>query len=259
MAAVVGMAALFTAFNLDFYYRESAYQHLYRATHYVIAPTLIGGALGLAFAFAVVFVGRLRPRDVGWQRSKLLPGLAIVAAMWVVLQVVELAFGGFADVAPHWGRTGWIGAVGILVAQIVLAAGEETFFRGFLLTQLRPRYRRTVVAVLVSQLVFALSHLPNLVLGNSGESTAAGDIALQLLIDFGIGVLFAALYLTTGNLFLVIGIHAVGNAGFALVRTPMDPALVLIILSVLLLLAGGLARRRTTDRRRAGAPASLRT
>jgi membrane protease YdiL (CAAX protease family) len=243
VAAVVGWALLLTAFNLDFYYRESAYVSIYRATHFLLAPTLVGGALGLAFAFAVAFAGRLRPRDVGWQRSALLPGLAIIAVMWPMVQAIELAVGGFKDVAPDWGRTGWVGAIGILVSQIVLASGEETFFRGFLLTQLRRRYSRTVVAVLVSQLVFALSHVPNLVLGNSGDSTAPGDIALQVLIDFGIGVLFAALYLATNNLFLVIGVHALGNAGFALVRTPVDPAQILIILSLIVLVLAWFARR----------------
>jgi uncharacterized protein len=95
------------------------------------------------------------------------------------------------------------------------------------------------MAVVTSQLLFALYHLPNLVVGNSGQvGTSPTEIAVQLGLDFCIGVVYAALYLLTGNLFLVIGIHALQNAGTSLVATPIDPHLVMFALAVVLLLLG---------------------
>jgi membrane protease YdiL (CAAX protease family) len=124
---------------------------------------------------------------------------------------------------------------------MALAPAEETFFRGFLLPQLRIKFAHlntpAAVAIVASQLLFALYHLPNLVMGNSGHvGTAPTEIAVQLGLDFLIGVVYAALYLLTRNLFLVIGIHALQNAGTSLVATPIDPHLVMFALAVVLLL-----------------------
>jgi CAAX protease family protein len=101
-----------------------------------------------------------------------------------------------------------------------------------------PASAATALAIAVSQLLFALYHLPNLVLGNSGKvGTAPADIAVQLGLDLVFGVVFAALYLRTGNLFLVIGIHTLQDAGASLVAAPINPSLVIVILAVILLLA----------------------
>jgi len=80
-------------------------------------------------------------------------------------------------------------------------------------------------------------HLPNLVLGNSGLGTGPMDIFTQLGLDFAIGVVFASLYVRTGNIFLVMGIHALQNAGTSVVATPIQPAAVMLALAVVVLIA----------------------
>lgn len=89
-------------------------------------------------------------------------------------------------------------------------------FRGFLLPQcyfqlrgleLRPR-TRVLVALLVSQLLFALYHIP--VMSSTGVSPI--QLPLALLPILLVGLLLAVVYLRTSNLFLAVGLHALNDA-----------------------------------------------
>ncbi|MCU7730852.1 helix-turn-helix domain-containing protein [Actinoplanes sp. KI2] len=92
----------------------------------------------------------------------------------------------------------------------------------------------TGAALVVSQSMFALYHLPGEVLGgSSGAGMGWPDIGLDLGRLFAIGMVFAALYLRTGNLFLVIGIHALQDAGTTIVAAPVDPGLAMLRAAVL--------------------------
>jgi membrane protease YdiL (CAAX protease family) len=125
---------------------------------------------------------------------------------------------------PDWTIYGAGFMIGLLLTQILgNALFEEIAYRGFLfpqlylrLTSLRERpWKRFALALLISQAAFALSHIPNRIyLGMS-----AGDIAVDLLMLVGWGVLYTLLYLRTDNLFLVVGVHALGNTPTTLFAT----------------------------------------
>jgi len=248
--AMAGVFALITALNVSFRVFHDVYVTVYVRSAHLVTPTLIiGGVLFAVTMIGLVTLGKLRPSDLGWQWSKLGPGLALTAGIWIGMQLVELAAtvasGTAPRLSPDWTVAGWATVVGVLLGQALgLAPAEETFFRGFLLPQLQMKFASmtargaVAIAIAVSQLLFALYHLPNLVLGNTGKGgTSPTDIAVQLGLDLMFGVVFAGLYLRTGNLFLVIGIHALQNAGTSLVATPINPALVIFMLAVVLLLA----------------------
>jgi len=255
--AVVGAFALITAVNISYRVFRDAKVAIYVNSDHLITPTLIGGGLFfLVTLVGLVTIGKLRPRDLGWQRSKVGAGLVATVGVWAAFQLIELAAalasGATPQLSSAWTAAGWATAVGTFLGLILgIAPGEETFFRGFLLPQVRMKFAHikttsaVVLAVLVSQLLFALYHLPNLVMGNGGKvGTTAADIAVQLGIDFLTGVVYAALYLRTGNLFLVIGIHALQDASTSLVATPINPALVILTLATVLLLATSIPARR---------------
>jgi hypothetical protein len=89
------------------------------------------------------------------------------------------------------------------------------------------------VALVGSQVVFALFHLPNRLY----QGLAPGAIPGNLAFVFVSGVLFALVYLRTGNLFVAVGVHALGNAPIAVLadRTLAawltNPAMVVLILA----------------------------
>lgn len=220
------------------------------ATGHLVTPTLLGaGLLALIVIGGLVVLGKFSFRDLGWKRGNFVPGIAVALALWIVMQLVEViasfAINGQLQFSPTWIDMGAGAVIGVLIGQSLgTATAEETFFRGFLLPQLRLKFNRKNtalalgLAIVISQLLFSLYHLPNLLLGNSGKvGTGFGDIAIQLGLDFFIGVVFAAVYVRTGNLFLVMGIHALQNAGTSIVATPVDPALVMFTLAIIAFLA----------------------
>lgn len=180
-----------------------------------LTANLIGlGLLVLGLLFAV---GRLRPGDVGLRVRDVGRGLAFTASYFGLLQLALLAFAGLSgvEVVNLWAGVGALTAGYLLLAQLVgNALYEEVAFRGFLLPQLFLKFRRLgaaaaiVLAVLASQALFALAHVPNR-LWVTG--LGAAELPGALLPLFLLGLYFALLYLLTANLSAVVGVHALIN------------------------------------------------
>ena len=213
-------------------------------------------ALALLVLGLLFVVGRLRPGDVGLRARDVGAGLAFTAVYFGVLQLALLAFASLSgvEVVNLWARVGALTTAYLLLAQLIgNALYEEIAFRGFLLPQLVLKFRRLgiaagiVLAVLVSQGLFALAHVPNrLWVTGLNPSQLPG----ALLPLFLLGLYFAMLYLLTGNLFAVIGVHALTNEPLlALVgadgRTlDMPHFLIAVALSLALAIAWRLWRAR---------------
>ncbi len=97
--------------------------------------------------------------------------------------------------APHFT---WDQLVYVLI-YISVGFAEEIFTRGYIMSALR-QTRNVYVAVLGSAIIFALMHS-----GNSGISLIA---YLNLTL---VGILFAFMYLKSGNLWMCIGFHITWN------------------------------------------------
>jgi uncharacterized protein len=118
--------------------------------------------------------------------------------------------------------------VNILLLTLLIAFAEETIFRGLMLTTLKARGSWT--AVIVSSVLFGLSHSLNLL---SGQGLA--ETAVQVLFALTTGFLFASLVLQKGILWPLIVAHflidflpmsLIGNLSF-----PVSPTWNLILLT----------------------------
>jgi uncharacterized protein len=263
VAATAAVLTLVTGLNLTLRFYLRWYTAIERSTGYLVTPTLLATAvLVAAVLIGVIRGGRLSWSDIGWRSERLVPGLAAAVTVWLASQFVEIvacyASGDDPHIAASWTGAGWAVVVGGLLAQALgTAPAEETFYRGFLLPQIwlkltaRPS-ARLALAITLSQVVFALSHLPNLILGLSASLDSAG-IAVQVVTDFLIGLLLAVLYLRTGNLFLVMGIHALIDAPTPLIAPVISPSLVIVGLALAILIgtfAGPALSQRLTRLRR---------
>jgi hypothetical protein len=171
-------------------------------------------------AALVLWLGRLRLADVGIVWNQIPAGLLLSGLIWAGAQVAGLATSGLGRGAlalhPDWQNPGAL--LGPLARQ-VLAVGlvEEVIFRGYLLPQTYlavarrwPDARRWhwPIALALSQGLFAVMHLPFL--------RYAGlpwlEVLIGLPVIFLYGMLFAGLYLLTGNLFLAVGVHGLATA-----------------------------------------------
>jgi hypothetical protein len=161
---------------------------------------------------------RFRPREIGLDPAKLPAAVILTALIWVANQVVlvivlaltrqEIALN------PEWTSAGWTRPAGAWLGQLFGNTPlEEVVFRGFLLPQClllalswMPKARAWIpllVALLLSQALFTVLHVFFNVYEAQGQ--------WLLLAQFAMGLLFAGVYVRTGNLFLAMGLHTLAN------------------------------------------------
>lgn len=237
---------------------DSAWMHaIANASDGWLSGTLVAN-LGLLVAVVggcLCAWGRARAADLGLHDRDILPAVLGTFAMWVLLQLA-LAFAVLATGEPFVAsvvmRRPQL-AISELAAQLGgNALYEEILFRGCVLVQFArwlvprgcaPDRRAIVLAFVLSQLVFALQHVPNRLAFGSwhGFADAAGDLALL----FFAGLCFAGVFVRTGNLLLAVGLHALGNVPLPLLEGPqwVQPA-VFFAATMLLLVAGPRLRAR---------------
>ena len=107
-----------------------------------------------------------------------------------------------------------------------------------------------VAGLLLSQAVFALLHVPVLLL----RGLDGGGVAGTLVMLFVVGIVFALVYAATGNLWLAVGAHALGNAP-TLLLAPQGPHPTLWLMAGVLAIAAAAWMRQRT---RAAPPARAR-
>ena len=223
-----------------------------------VTPTLIAN-VGMFLLFVHLFiryVGRLTYSDIGLQRQHILPALVVTALIWLTIQVVGLVWSiattGAVYLDTIWQQVPATYVIGRLIGQVAgNALFEETVYRGFLMPQAFHKLqralhnnlrRRIVAAIVISQLVFALIHIPGRILQGMGPAS----MGLSLSLVFVLGLLFAIMYVRTGNLYVCIGTHALINAPTSLFASQSIGVLTAITMAVIMILVGPRLLRLTT-------------
>ena len=206
----------------------------WRENLFFFATLLIIAVGGVMFG-----AGRLRPVDVGLRRSKLAQGMIVTAGLWLLIQLIAAVPSAITTrtifISRAWVTNG-VGPTFIWAAVMFLGAAlyEEVAYRGFLFPQLYLRFRgshrrRFWTAVIVSQVLFAIGHIPaHIVLRHLSGVVLWRTVVLQGLA----GVMFLLLYLRTRNLWISIGIHGLADAPTPLIRgtESWEPFLILLLL-----------------------------
>ncbi|TWI12005.1 hypothetical protein IP93_01286 [Lysobacter ruishenii] len=243
-------------------------RQLQQATAGWVSVTLVAsGAIGMVSLLIVFGLGRQSFADVGWRAGYLVPAFVVSLLLWASMQAATV-FSAQVSGAPLVAAAAWERGLGIalgpLLAQVLgTALMEETVFRGYLWPQLVLWLRRGLPAawaaalgLLLSQGLFAGLHVPVLLY----TGTEAGALAGPLLMLFFVGIVFALVYAATGNLFVAVGAHALGNAP-TLLFEPQGPAPSMVLLIVLVVLSTGYwawNQRRAGGREGAGTASDWR-
>jgi membrane protease YdiL (CAAX protease family) len=149
------------------------------------------------------------PLRKGW-RQDLFFGFTLVTAVLAVFFVVEVKAGWLVVEAWNWQtlepaawlRVFWVG----LLVNVGVAIGEETIFRGYLLTCLKTVWGKWIALALMMA-VFGLFHLPAYFAGGM----RAGTLTLAILLASLFGLLFGLVYLRTQTLWLPASLHFAWN------------------------------------------------
>lgn len=231
-----------------FVFEKGLLQPAVTATNGLVSAMLMCSAVALVGIGGGILlgVGRLGAHDVGLRAANVPIGLAVTLALWVLLQVSELLMGliGRGGIAFHhdWATSGAPWVAGGLIGQLFgNALFEEIAYRGFLLPQLylklkavRPGSRTAcfVAALVVSQSVFALMHIPI----RLHQGTALDALPANLLATVFVGLFFCWIYLQTGNLFVAVGVHALINKPTPVLEPALSAQFVLFVFVVVMLL-----------------------
>jgi len=203
-------------------------------THGLISSTLVANVFILVILIGFLrWATQLMLEDLGMQGAGLGAGVVVMLVLWLGVNAFEAACAWLARspvaIASEWRTAGGaMSSTGALVGQILgNATLEDVLFRGVLFQQTRMHLlardqgnptKALALALLISQAIFAAIHIPLRV--SSGMALAALPAELALL--FTLGVLLALLYWRTGNLYVVIGVHALSNAPTLVVRQQLD-------------------------------------
>jgi membrane protease YdiL (CAAX protease family) len=190
---------------------------LQRATGSWITVTLMASsAFGGIGVLAISRFGRLSLRQIGWRAEWLPAALITTFCLWLFLNVYAANNPLASTEVVRSPLDAGVGRVfGPLIAQL-LGTGlmEETLYRAVLWPQIalllvgRMRPMTAIVAsLMLSQIIFSLAHLPILIYRDMPLDQMGGT----LLMLFAAGLALAVIYVTTGNLLIAVGIHALGN------------------------------------------------
>lgn len=104
----------------------------------------------------------------------------------------------------------WIGVLNRgLFCYVFVAFTEEWIYRGFFVTQVKKIFKSDLTIVIISAVLFALSHLPAYFLNM--EIITLGGVIYRVLIPFLLGLVYAYIFLRNGNLFVLVILHGTYN------------------------------------------------
>ena len=210
------------------------WQSVFAFSRGTVQATLVVNLASFLVFYTWLRPAGIRPNSLGFGPGRqVLQGLMGMLVFWVLVQlavIMSARLKGLAvnfnpQVNPQGGALPY-GFWGLFLSQALgNALYEEAVFRGFLIPQFFLKCRRFLPArvapsvflgAVLSLAIFDLYHLPNLICRN---------LPLAFLVYPLIGgSLYTLLYLETGNLVFVIGVHALGNAPTLLwVRDPSAP------------------------------------
>ncbi len=161
----------------------------------------VGAAISLWLSVKVGEGRTFRSYGLGGVRAgkrQFLFGLTLGLGTVAVLLSIGLVIGVYriVIVPDHWRI--WRTVVGFLPVAVLVSLLEEIVFRGFILQQLQRC--STVLAVITSSALYAIVHV------RIAEFTFS--MGLELIGLFLLGAILCLSYLTTGQLYLSMGLHA---------------------------------------------------
>lgn len=193
-----------------------------------------GVIIALATFILAFFIAQARQFKFQWNlklgKSKNFQWLALI--LLLIFSVWFAFFNSFVTLAPsladllyfwQWDLSTFEVTLNSVLAAIEAGIFEETLRYlnlVILLVAMRNFKYRMIFAIVISSILFSLSHL-----GNLGISTFLIKFDLettlqQVVYTFGAGMLFAVIYLYTGKLWLSISIHGLVDL-IALSETPL--------------------------------------
>lgn len=189
----------------------------------------------------LVLKEKLQWKDFGIVGGKLPIAIVVGLITWLLVQMIDgiasYIYTGSIQLEPKW-STDSLGLIGLLIGMLFgTALYEEIGYRGFLLVQFRMKMEEVtrnrileiVLALIASQTLFTLLHIPWQVFNQGWTTTVLFDLLFSVFMN---GIIYGLLYLRTENLFFVMFVHAFGNAPTSLFISYLGSSNILLLLAI---------------------------
>ena|GEM_PF-4155479 len=222
---------------MNLLFRNEFFQPVSRYTNYIIQPTLCANMISIiVFAFIILFLGRLNLISLRLSFSKFKESIGLIFILWFSAQTVSVIAAGLSPDGISVNNDFNI-LVGSFLGQIFgNALFEEAMYRGLIYIQLYLILRKKknnkisiFIALVCSQLLFSLIHIPNRLWINQSE-----NLLLDLVNLFILGAVFTIIFIRTDNLAFLIGFHALLNEPFDIIK-PSIPTQLIILLGAIII------------------------
>jgi membrane protease YdiL (CAAX protease family) len=196
-------------------------------TNYIIQDSLVIYYIKilLIIVLIILIVGKLKSKDIGLEKKKVLPAIIVISTIWIFYQIIGLIYtlviNGSIVFDEFIISNEWNVVLGQFIAQ-VFGCGpyEEIIYRTFLIVQIYLLVRNIrkedsnkvskttlIISLVVTQIFFALVHIPDRI----WENQPLEEYWMDMFSLFMYGLVFALLYLRTNNILIVAGVHALLN------------------------------------------------
>jgi hypothetical protein len=176
-----------------------------------------------------LLIAKMSFSEMGLSWNNLWQGLVIIAGLWLLSELtilfIDLGLGVRPLISDYW-STENVGPItlGFFIKELLgNSLFEEVLYRGILIPQLFVFFKKReffkkdilswIISILISQILFALMHLPSRIYAYDYTAT---EIVLNLLLIFAISIILAIIFLFTKNLVVTIGFHAIININLPL-------------------------------------------
>jgi membrane protease YdiL (CAAX protease family) len=221
---------------MNYLFKIRFFHAIESASRSLLSSTLCANVLSIAIFSLLIFgLGKHNLASMGMQKDHILPAVKVSLCIWIVAQLMVIALTYFERQQIIFVRhiTPLVG--GFLGQLAGNALFEEMIYRGLLFLQLyilfkgkRSDTSAMILAMIISQGVFAIIHIPNRLMLNH-----VSNLTTDLLNLFFFGVMFTLIFIKTQNLFFIIGIHAFFNSPLNVIKTSVPTSLFILLLALL--------------------------
>ncbi|MBS9773559.1 MAG: CPBP family intramembrane metalloprotease [Tenacibaculum sp.] len=225
------------AFLWNYLFTNKSFISITEKSNGFITPTLIAGISSvLLFLIISMKLGRIKLKDFLLNTNKIKTGLFWALILWVLLNLSSAIFSFFQNGSITFSdKLNY--KFGSFSAQFLGSAlAEELVYRGIILTQiyliLKIKFNNKLSifgALILSQLLFSLSHLPNRIILGQTEY-----LFLDLIKLFIAGIILSLMFIKTQNLVYLVGVHSFLNYPFCLFKTDLSFPILISLLFALI-------------------------
>ncbi len=235
----------------------------HESTSYIIRTDFLIAFIPLNTISLILFlgIGKLTFSEMGLKKSGFFFAIVLVYVIWWITQIAYLIIDLILQINPLM-PSSWSNPIYpyYLLGEFITeylgnSLFEEILYRGVFFTQLflyfklkdkfSSERKQLIIAMIISQLLFALAHIPNRFLSGGYNLEEA---LLGLLSPFIFGLFLCYIYYYTDNLFISMGLHGLGNIAVSLVPVEFPPSQWSLFIIITVFFISILYEEKTTNR-----------